>query len=158
LLLALLLMSACGGSGSADEPSAGPSDEGSPGSPAREEGKACQYPDEHRAGLYKWGNSWGHLVRENASEPPRHYGVLGDFDVMDRLHGYGDGYFSGVMTAKFGRPINDSEEFPNQPYTRGYAAGLADATEITEAFSTEEKEAFGEGFGDSYVDSKNLCR
>ena len=84
--------------------------------------------------------------------------LVGDNDITDHFIGYSDGYFAGVMAAKFGKTAEGTGDYPDtQAYVRGYASGTKDSAEITADFSNDEKATFAEGFADEYIDGNNLC-
>ena len=125
-----------------------------------DDGESCPYSERADRHLYSWGNGWaGRLQRGEETFRGEQY-LVGQDDITDHFTGYSYGYFVGVMDAKFGREGSDtgSGDYPDvAAYVRGYVAGVKDADQISEGFSQHEKTVFGEGFGDRYVDDKDLC-
>ena len=131
-------------------------------------GEDCPYSEQADSAMYDWGNRQGKRLRQGEealqhlegadSEFEPNYQV-GDIDVVDHFLGYSDGYFAGVMSAKFGHSIGGtSGDYPEvKAHVRGYLAGIKDSEEITAGFSNDEKAIFAEGFADAYIDSKDLC-
>ena len=113
--------------------------------------------------MYDYGNSRGLILRKDV-EPIRDDYFVGDgIDIYDHRLGYSDGYFHGVINAKFGKANEPSIDYPEvEAYVRGYLAGLDDgfavATELPSGkLSESETLAFAEGFADGLLDGKNLC-
>jgi len=119
--------------------------------------------------MYDWGNRQGQKLRQGEEALQHYEGVdsefppygyqVGDNDITDHFLGYSDGYFVGVMAAKFGHRTGGSTgDYPEvKAHVRGYLAGLKDSAEITASFSKDEKVVFAEGFADALFDDKDLC-
>lgn len=130
------------------------------------DGESCPYSDQREAGLYDWGNRQGKKLIQG-EEALQHFECGGDqpgyrvggIDIIDHFLGYSDGYFVGVMAAKFGhRTEGTTGDYPEvKAHVRGYPAGLKDSAEITVSFSKDDKVVFAEGFADAYIDDKDLC-
>ena len=106
---------------------------------------------------YDWGNGKGLLLREEVESLPKD-ALVGDNDLWDHQLGYRDGYFHGVLNAKFGKPNKPSPDYPEvEAYVGSYDAGLADGYAIATERSGNERLAFAAGFADGLLDGKNLC-
>lgn len=122
-------------------------------------GGDCPYaPDQELERLlYDWGNGKGLDLRKEV-EPLKEHFMVGDNDIYDHRFGYRDGYFHGVINAKFGKPNEATIDYPEvRAYVGGYAAGLQDGYAIAIELSNQERLAFAEGFGDGLLDGKDLC-
>ena len=107
--------------------------------------------------MYDWGNGKGLSLRKDV-EPLKEDFVVGDNDIYDHRFGYRDGYFHGVINAKFGKPNKPSIDYPEvKAYAGGYLAGLEDGYAAATQPSKSETLAFAEGFGDGLLDGKDLC-
>ncbi len=81
---------------------------------------------------------------------------IGDRPLFDLIRGYKDGYFTGLVQAKFEQRRHvGTIDYPDLPaYVSGYAGGLESGYAFAMNLDLEQREALSAGFLDGYWSSE----